>query len=134
MKGDRITGRKRRFGAAGVINILATNLLLQLLLSSQIVSTGVATLAGQVFNGCFGYAIYGKWVFRSDSTRKLRSGLLYGLMMLTLWLSNSAGIELISSGYSALNRNIAALIMIAPLAALSFLFQKHIIFKPVSQA
>lgn len=123
------TGRKRRFGLAGVINIVATNALLQLLLASQSLSIGAATLISQVFNGCFGYAIYGGWVFRSSDMRRLKSGFLYVIMMSFLWVTNTAGIAWISGRHFAPNRGSAALIMIIPLAILSFTLQKHLIFK-----
>ena len=51
------TGRKRRFGLAGIGNVIATNLLLQAMLATNLFSTGLSTLASQLFNGLVGYAI-----------------------------------------------------------------------------
>ena len=45
------------------MNVGLTNALLQLLLESPVISVGWATLLSQVFNGIFGFAIYGKIVF-----------------------------------------------------------------------
>jgi putative flippase GtrA len=134
MKITLTLGRKRRFGVAGISNVIATNLLLQLLLGRQSSSTGLATLISQLFNGCFGYAIYGGWVFRSRNIRRIRSGILYAAMMAMLWCFNTAGIHLLAGSGVLNNRNIAALIMIAPLAILSYLLQKHFIFRSTPQA
>ena len=129
MKSPRLLGRKRRFGLAGIANVIATNILLQLLLGNQLLPTGLATLVSQLLNGCFGYAIYGGWVFRSRDIREIRSGILYSAMMVLLWSFNTIGIHILTGSGVLSNRNVAALIMIAPLAILSYLLQKHFIFR-----
>jgi len=48
------TGRKRRFGFAGLLNVAITNLVLQCLLASTTVSTLLATLIGQAINTALG--------------------------------------------------------------------------------
>ena len=51
------SGRKRRFGAAGLLNVAITNLVLQALLASSAVSVIMATLASQALNTVLGYTI-----------------------------------------------------------------------------
>lgn len=122
-------GRKRRFGLAGILNVLATNILLQLLLKKQFLSTGLATLISQLLNGCLGYAIYGGWVFRSREMHRMRSGVLYAAMMALLWGFNTVGIHVLTGTGVLGNRNVVALIMVVPLAVVSYLLQKHVIFR-----
>lgn len=124
------SGHKRRFGAAGIINILATNLLLQLLLASHSSTIAMATLISQVFNGLFGYIMYGKWVFRCNAITKWRLPLAYAALMSFLWCINTAGIQSLSSAGPGISRNLAALAMVAPLAILSYAVQKYLIFRP----
>jgi putative flippase GtrA len=129
MRRFRSDGRKRRFGAAGVINLLASNLLLQLLLASHSFSIGVATLMAQLFNGSFGYVVYGRWVFQAQTLRRWQPSLLYGVLMVLLWSLNTMGISGLSTAGIGLNRNLAALLMIVPLAAISYSLQKHLVFR-----
>ena len=129
MRRFRSDGRKRRFGTAGVINLLASNLLLQLLLASHSLTIGVATFMAQLFNGSFGYVVYGRWVFQTQTLRRWRPSLLYGGLMVLLWSLNTTGIRVLSTAGLGLNRNFAALLMIVPLAVISYGLQKHFIFK-----
>ena len=70
-------GQKRRFGAAGLLNVLITNAVLQMLLVSNLVSVAVATLISQVINASLGYAIYGKLVFKAKGLRHHRPLIRY---------------------------------------------------------
>jgi putative flippase GtrA len=124
------SGHKRRFGAAGIVNILGTNMILQLLLASHGVTIALATLISQVFNGIFGYIMYGKWVFRCNAIAQWRLPLAYAALMSLLWCINTAGIQSISSAGLGISRNLAALAMVAPLAILSYAVQKYLIFRP----
>lgn len=121
-------GRKRRFGLAGAANVIATNILLQILLGIQYFPGYAATLISQVFNGCLGYLIYSRWVFCAQSNHGFRSILSYFILMLFLWGLNALAIQTLVSAVLVSNRNIAALVMIAPLAITSYLIQKNIIF------
>ena len=120
-------GQKRRFLLAGVANVGLTNALLQLLLVSPVVSVGLATLLSQFFNGIFGFAIYGKIVFNVRGMRSDCSGLRYLALMGLMWLCNWFGIELLkAANFSA---SASGLLMIAPLAGISYIIQKNWVFR-----
>ena len=124
---NRPRGQKRRFGAAGVANVLITNLVLQALLASSVVGVTTATLISQLINTCLGYAIYGKMVFKAEGLRHHRPLLSYLLLMTWMWLLNTAGI----AGGEALgiNKNLAAAGLIPCLAVISFVAQKYWVFR-----
>ena len=120
-------GQKRRFGAAGVANVLITNLVLQALLASSVVGVTAATLISQLINTCLGYAIYGKMVFKAEGLRHHRPLLSYLLLMTGMWLLNAAGI---AGGETwGINKNLAAAGLIPCLAMLSFFAQKYWVFR-----
>ena len=124
---EKKRGQKRRFGAAGLLNVLITNAVLQILLASNLVAVTMATLISQVINTCLGYAIYGKLVFRAKGLRHHRPLLRYLLLMTAMWLLNAAGIE---AGESfGIQRNLAAAALIPCLAVISFGAQKYWVFK-----
>ena len=118
------SGRKRRFLGYGALNVLATNVVLQGLL--LVMGTGLATFLSQLLNVGLGFVLYGKRVFRVERLQK-RSALSYALMALCLWWCNWAGIDWLSG--LGLTRNLAALILIPVLAALSYAVQKLVIFR-----
>ena len=118
------TGRKRRFLGYGALNVLATNLVLQGLL--LVLGTGLATFLSQLLNVGLGFVLYGKRVFRVDRLQK-RSAFAYALMALALWWCNWAGIDWLA-GFG-LTRNLAALLLIPVLAAVSYAVQKLVIFR-----
>jgi putative flippase GtrA len=123
------TGRKRRFGAAGLINVIATNILLQILLASHLTSISTATIISQTFNGITGYVLYGKWVFKSSNLPTWQNQATFALLMTCNWMLNTLGIQILSSDGIELSRNWAAAAMITPLAILSYSIQKLIIFR-----
>jgi hypothetical protein len=118
------SGRKRRFLGYGALNVLATNLVLQGLL--LVLGTGLATFLSQLLNVGLGFVLYGKRVFRVERLQK-RSALSYALMALGLWWCNWAGISLLAGW--GLSRNLAALLLIPVLAALSYTVQKLVVFR-----
>ncbi len=117
------SGRKRRFLVFGIVNVLITNLVLQLALI--LMPTSLATLLSQSVNVSLGFVLYGRYVFRVQGFRK-RSALRYLLLALALWWSNWVGISLISG--LGVSRNLAGIAMISPLAIISYLIQKQRIF------
>ena len=121
------SGRKRRFLGYGALNVLATNLVLQGLL--LVMATGLATFLSQLLNVGLGFVLYGKRVFRVERLQK-RSALSYALMALGLWWCNWAGISLLAGW--GLSRNLAALLLIPVLAALSYTVQKLVVFRQAS--
>lgn len=117
-------GRKRRFLGYGTLNVLITNLVLQLLL--LVAGTGLATLLSQVVNVSLGFLLYGKKVFRVEKLQK-RSAFSYLVLALLLWWANWAGIQALAS--LGLSRNLAALLLIPVLAAVSYSLQKLVVFR-----
>ena len=120
-------GFKRRFFVAGVANIFLTNLLLQLLLFSGLISIGGCTLISQIFNGMIGYIIYGKFVFASQALLTFSKSVRYFVLMTSLWLLNWTGIYALQS--FNIGKNTGGLLMIIPLAAYSFTLQRRWVFK-----
>ena len=118
------SGRKRRFLGYGALNVLATNAALQGLL--LVMGTGLATFLSQLLNVGLGFVLYGKRVFRVERLQK-RSALSYAVMALCLWWCNWAGISLLARW--GLSRNLAALLLIPVLAALSYTVQKLVVFR-----
>ena len=121
---NRSPGRKRRFLGYGALNVLLTNLVLQLLL--LVLHTGLATLLSQLLNVGLGFVLYGKKVFRVERLQK-RAALRYGLLAVLLWWANWAGISGLAGW--GLQRNLAALAMIPLLAAVSYSAQKWVVFR-----
>ena len=107
--------------------MLLTNLVLQGLLASNVVTVAAATLISQAINTCLGYAIYGKMVFRAQGLRHHRPLLRYLLLMTAMWLLNAAGIE--AGEALGVNRNLAAGALIPCLAVVSFGAQKYWVFR-----
>ena len=120
-------GFKRRFFVAGLANIFLTNLLLQLLLFSGLISIGGCTLISQLFNGMVGYMIYGKFVFASQALRTSSKPVRYLVLMMSLWLLNWTGIYVLQS--FNVSKNAGGLLMIIPLAAYSYTLQRRWVFK-----
>ena len=120
-------GFKRRFFVAGLANIFLTNLLLQLLLFSGLISIGGCTLISQLFNGIVGYMIYGKFVFASQALRTFSKPVRYLGLMTSLWLLNWTGIYVLQG--LNVSKNAGGLLMIIPLAAYSYTLQRRWVFK-----
>jgi len=118
------SGRKRRFLGYGALNVLLTNLVLQLLLLA--LHTGLATLLSQLLNVGLGFVLYGKKVFRVERLQK-RAAVRYGLLALLLWWANWAGITGLAGW--GLQRNLAALALVPVLAAFSYTAQKWVVFR-----
>lgn len=127
MESNKPKGQKRRFGVAGIINVLITNAALQALLASNLANVAVATLISQSINTILGYAIYGKLVFGAKGLRQKKPVIRYWLLMIGMWLLNAIGIELGST--FSISKNAAALLMIPCLAVLSYTSQKHWVFR-----
>jgi hypothetical protein len=117
------SGRKRRFLGYGALNVLLTNLVLQGLL--LVLHTGLATLLSQLLNVGLGFVLYGKRVFRVERLQK-RAALRYGCLALVLWWANWAGITGLAGW--GLQRNLAALLLVPLLAAMSYVLQRLFVF------
>ena len=127
MESNKPKGQKRRFGVAGIINVLITNAALQALLASNLASVAVATLISQSINTILGYTIYGKLVFSIKGLRKKEPIIRYGVLMIAMWLLNAIGIEL--GTVLSLSKNAAAILMVPCLAVLSYIGQKYWVFR-----
>ena len=127
MESYKSKGQKRRFGVAGIINVLITNAALQALLASNLASVAVATLISQSINTILGYAIYGKLVFGAKGLRQREPVIRYALLMITIWILNTTGIEL--GSVLSLSKNAAAILMIPCLAVVSYISQKYWVFR-----
>ena len=125
-KGSHPHGTKRRFAIAGALNALLTNLTLQTLLLIQSLPSSACTMLSQFMNATIGYTIYGRWVFRVNSSMRLNA-LRYLALQTNLWLLNWMIISL--GEQLRLPRNDAALAGILPLAVTSFIAQKNWVFR-----
>ena len=119
------TGRKRRFGIAGLINLVVSNGFLQALLAAN-TPVAISTLATQILNGLFGYLTYGKYAFRA-SIRDPRSAARYSALAGLLWIENWSGIRALHS--LGTPKSLGAIVMILPLAAMSYIVQRKWVFR-----
>lgn len=120
-------GEKRKFIFAGLINVLITNFILQILLLSDSNSIAFATFLSQFFNMLFGYLIYSKFIFKIRNIGKTIFIFKYFIMMISIWILNSF---LINIGFNiGFSRNFAALFCIPLLALTSYILQKLWVFK-----
>jgi len=115
--------KKILFLIYGLINVLSTNLLLQIsLLFFPII---FATFISQIFNLNFGFYLYGLKVFKVKLFSK-KIYLKYLFFHLFLWILNWFLINIIYS-YNV-SKNLAALLVLPFLALISFVYQKNIVF------
>ena len=121
------TKEKRKFLIAGILNVLITNLSLQLFLISNSISISLATFFSQLINMTFGYIIYSKFIFQINTIKNAQFILKYATLMTSLWILNTFGIKLgILFDFS---ENLSAFILIPVLAMISYLIQKLWVFK-----
>ena len=120
----KIKEKKTLFFLLGIINVFLTNLIIQILLIY--LKTFYATYVGQLFNFLFGFYFYGKNVFNVNSLNKSHFK-KYFLLNIFIWNLNWILISHLS--LFDLSKNIIAFILIAPLATLSYIIQKYIVFK-----
>ena len=115
--------KKALFLIYGLINVLSTNLILQI--SLLILPIIFATLISQIFNLNFGFYLYGLRVFKVKFlSRKIY--IKYLFFHLLLWILNCFFINIIYS-YNV-SKNLAALFVLPFLALISFVYQKNIVF------
>ena len=120
-------GEKRKFIFYGFLNFFVTNIILQILLSLNILSTPISTFISQIVNMIIGYLVYKNFVFKIKTYKKFEYILKYSCLMTFLWITNTLFIMIgVKQGIS---KNIMALNLIPFLAASSYLFQKFWVFK-----
>ena len=113
-----------KFLMFGLINLLITNISLQMML--LIISIPIATFISQIINFSLGYICYGKFVFQVKKTNK---AILFKYILVAIfsWLLNSISISLLSKNF-LVSKGIAALLMIPFLTLFSFFIQKKYVF------
>ena len=116
--------KKKLFVIFGLINLLLTNIILQVLL--LIVPTILATFSSQLLNFLFGFYIYGKKVFKVKYLNK-RQFMKYFLLSILVWNINWLTINYVSM--FVYSKNIIALFLVPPLALISYISQKYFVFK-----
>lgn len=119
------SGKKRRFGLAGLINLTVCNGILQVLLASN-APVGASTLTTQILNGLLGYLSYGKYAFKA-SVRNLDTATRYATLSCLLWIANWSGIGALQN--LGTPKSLGAIAMILPLAATSYLIQHKWVFR-----
>ena len=113
-----------RFIFYGLINVFFTNIAIQISLIS--LDAIIATLIGQIINFVIGFNLYKNKVFGIKTFKKIYL-IKYLVLHLSIWNLNWFMIKhLYSFGIS---KNLSALFLILPLAFLSYLSQKYIVFK-----
>ena len=127
-KQRNISKEKKNFFLWGILNLVFTNILLQiLLLFGQI---KISTLIAQIFNIIFGYSVYSKKVFNINKY-SFRKFFFYLLLAFFSWNFNWFFIlRLYDLGF---NKNFAAIIIAPILAFNSYLIQKYFIFNKLSK-
>ena len=118
-----IDNKKVLFLIYGLINLLITNLILQI--SLLFLSTIFATFISQIFNLNFGFYLYGLKVFKVKFLGK-KIYFKYLFFHFLLWILNWFLINYIYS-YNV-SKNLAALSVVPFLALISFVYQKNIVF------
>ena len=119
-------GQKRLFIMAGSLNVLVTNLFLQLFIILEFFPIIISTLISQIINMVLGYFLYSRKVFSIKKVYKLKFLIKYIFLMIILWQINNTGILFLTK--LGITKSIAAIILIPLLATISFILQKTWIF------
>ena len=124
LKNAALNKENKDFIFWGILNLIFTNTLLQILL--LFFEIKVSTLISQLFNIIFGYILYSKKVFNLDKY-SFRKFFNYLLLAFLSWNFNWFFIfKLYDLGFS---KNFAALFIAPILAINSYLIQKYFIFR-----
>ena len=119
-----IKDRTYRFLFFGFINVVLSNLILQVLL--LFISPFKATFLSQTVNFLLGYYLYSRKVFK---IKKLMIKFLfkYFILVILLWNINWILIEYFYS--LGISKNFFALVLVPFLALISYISQKYVVFK-----
>ncbi len=118
---------KRKFLLAGLLNVLITNIFLQIFLFTNLFNITVSTFLSQLINMVLGYIIYSKFIFNVDKIIKFNFLKKYFLLMLFLWLVNNYGIKF--GSILGISNNLSAFFLVPILAIVSFIIQKLWVFR-----
>ena len=118
---------KRKFIFFGILNVVVSNLLLQLLFLANFIPISISTLIFILFNAILGYVMYGKFVFNISNIINRKYIVKYFFTLILSWFF----LNIIISFFSSLkiSPNLSSIMMIPFLATFSFLMQKYWIFK-----
>ena len=117
--------QSKLFLIIGIFNFSITNATLQILLIFSPI--WISTFLSQILNLTIGYFAYGKYVFKNQLIQK-KNFLKYTILAIFNWYLNSIMILFFMQN-GQLSPNIAALINIPILTALSFFGQKYYVFR-----
>lgn len=117
-------GKKKLFLVYGILNFLATNIILQILL--LIIPTFFATVLSQIVNLFIGYFLYGKKVFKFKKLNKFVFK-KYLFLAFILWILNFALIQCFFN--IGVNKNVTAILVVPLLVAISYYSQRYFVFK-----
>lgn len=118
---------KRKFILFGFLNVLISNLFLQILLFLNLMPIRFSTLLSILFNTILGYFVYGNLVWKVSKILKLKYFLKYTISLFIAWSVLNLGIYF-GLNFN-LNPNLSSLIMIPFLSAYSYIMQKFWIFR-----
>ena len=118
---------KRKFLLAGLLNVLITNIFLQIFLFTNLFNITVSTFLSQLINMVLGYIIYSKFIFNVDKIIKFNFLKKYFLLMLFLWIVNNYGIKF--GSILGISNNLSAFFLVPILAIVSFIIQKLWVFR-----
>ena len=116
---------KIRFIILGLINLLITNIFLQIII--LLFPLWISTFLSQMFNLILGFFIYSNLVFKFKK-KPIKSFMKYFLFSILIWNLNALIISLMNYHLN-IDIRFSAILTIPLLATLSFYFQKKIIFK-----
>ena len=123
----RILDKKKfLFIIFGSINVLLTNVIIQILL--VFFKPIYSTLTGQIFNFFFGFYFYGKNVFKVKSLKKSH---LKKYIFLNIFIWNINWITISYLSVFGFSKNIIALFLVPPLALISYILQKYFVFRKI---
>ena len=117
---------KRKFILFGFLNVLISNLFLQILLFVNLMPIRFSTLLSILFNTILGYFVYGNLVWKVSKILKLKYFLKYTISLFIAWSVLNLGIYF-GLNFN-LNPNLSSLIMIPFLSVYSYIMQKFWIF------
>ena len=124
LKKLKIDRQKKLFLGYGILNFIITNFTLQI--SLLIMPTLLATALSQFVNLIIGFYIYGKKVFNYNRLNKFVFK-KYLLIAMLICLLNFFFIQ--TFYYYGINKNLTASFIIPLLVLISYLSQKHFVFK-----
>lgn len=118
---------KVKFLLLASLNLLISNLILQILLLIKLIPVIFSTLIFILINTVLGFILFGRYLFNKKDIFKKSYMTKYLLLLIFSWLTLSFGIFLGSKlNFSA---NLTSIFLIPPIGFNSYLIQKYWVFK-----